>query len=303
MLLRILICAILLAGTNSCTPGSSNHPPVFVTGPSSTAPNTRTHITCVRSRPCEVVLHARDFAVNASDGNSDVETSDRIRILASNTSSGPFSNSGLLRPDGKECAGMGSLSCIFQLVTPDFVEGEGFGNVSLGETFERCFIVEEDVHVPSAWSNASANASASANTSTSASSCRSQPRCLQLRIEPDEADPSADRFLGSPVAYVENQNVEVGLGVALRWNLSMSRIYGDFQGFELEYFVAGFGDRLIANASSYIDGYTALIPAAVLLEEGQESVEASFRIIAKTQFETYYSDRSLSVRLWQRTRA
>ena len=64
----------------ACDSGISNQPPVFVDGRQSNNMAVATDARCYTNEPCELFVHARDFAVNGNGIENGLETSDLVAI-------------------------------------------------------------------------------------------------------------------------------------------------------------------------------------------------------------------------------
>jgi hypothetical protein len=176
----------------ACDPGTRNQPPVFVTGKQSTDTQVRSEYTCPPVGPCEIELYVRDFDAaewfhrrgNSSD-EAMQESRDQISIEAA-VGFQRFEYDSLLQADGSPCAGFGSLQCIYRLSVDEKAGGLDSGiryPVELdpstrempasarmeGDVFVRCFTAV-DLHPISA--------------APEKQTCRSEPLCIKIRIEP-----------------------------------------------------------------------------------------------------------------------
>jgi hypothetical protein len=264
-----------------CDSGSANQPPVFVPSLSSTSTNVATEYSCTLSRPCEIPLFARDFAVDSAGQTSVQETEDEIAIEGS-VGQEPTSNTSLFREDGQECVGRGALSCVYRLVTPDFVPGQGFPLSYAGQVFVRCFAAV-DRHESSA--------------APQKRTCRSMPLCIRIRMDGASSVGGWWPQLETPVAMVDGSIDAVTDTVLVTWDMSAAAAAAVLST-HVQYAVDDDVVYRPVPATASMSGKLMSVPVSDLLVPHPKGGRFIFRIIVLTSSGRYHSLRSNSVTLF-----
>ena len=160
----------------ACDSGISNQPPVFVDGRQSNNMAVATDARCYTNEPCELFVHARDFAVNGNGIENGLETSDLVAIeLAAGVASdqGTLRDTDIKHPTGSLCQGVGGVSCVVTLTK--------LGDV--GDTVVRC-MVAVDLHPESA--------------APQKRTCRSMPLCIKIHFVSASSADGLIMALGMP---------------------------------------------------------------------------------------------------------
>ena len=187
----------LLFSAFPCDPGTSNQPPVFVTGLKSFDTRVRAEYTCVFGEECEVPLFARDMTLDSEPRDS----ADEIAIEAA-VGFEQLGAQSLFRPDGSECRGSGPLFCIYKLALPD--DGDV---MSWPTSVIRCFTAF-DIH--------------DSDAAPGKRSCRSLPFCIKVRFSPLPSWRALYHGIGVIKAFLQldprDQQSFRGAHIYLRWN-------------------------------------------------------------------------------------
>ena len=255
----------LLFSAFPCYSGTANQPPRFVQSLGSTSEDVQTEYVCLRSGPCEVPLFIRDFEMGTDGSESLIQTSDRIAIEAA-IGSDAGDGQRITREDGRPCTGVGSLSCVFKLVTPDYVDGVGFSLPS-GTTHVRCFAAV-DVHAQS--------------EAPAAKTCRSLPMCIKIRIEDGPSVYGFWQALSIPVAEIDGSISASQDLVLVSWTVSPGS--PPFTA-EVQYV---FGNqtvyKTVPSSVSFVSQHSVSIPVGDMLSsaDSPEGGRFTFRVIATT---------------------
>ncbi|KAJ1472203.1 hypothetical protein T484DRAFT_1841312 [Baffinella frigidus] len=253
MVRALLVALAVLSGARACDP------PIFVASPSATAPGLFPpgNRFCALQRPCHLPLFARDAEGAAESGI--------LAILWAASPEGEFSGGGgMLRIDGAECSGNGSLACIFQ------PQGDLL-NLEAPATLTRCFAVER--------------------VSGGGGVCRSPTVCLDIFIEESSAEERVSLDLHSHAevaiaaaggdagcaAVPPDERVPI---VRLAWTSALSA--SEASPALIQHSLDG-GASFSDVPAVCVSGSTAVVPAAILLAHaGAPSVELVFRVVVAT---------------------
>jgi hypothetical protein len=264
-----------------CDSGDANQPPTFVASLSSTSPKVATEYACTLAHPCEIPLFIRDFAMASNGVGSTEQTSDEVAIEGT-VGGEPMTNTSLFREDGQECVGRGALSCIYRLVTPDYVPGQGFSESSAGKVYVRCFAAV-DMH----------NESVAPQRRT----CRSMPLCIRIRLDKPASVGGWWPQVLAPVAKLDGSVNALTETVLLSWTVSAPAA-SDIVSTEVQYAVDDDVVYRPVPITASVTNTDMNLAAADLLASRPEGGRYTFRVIVVTGTGRYHSLRSNSLTLF-----